>query len=146
VTFGSGDTSADPTVASLLSGSPRIAPAWANLNTGSRTLNLNTFPVQAIGFSGINDFKVRWIDVPETGGETCGSSNTFEVSLYNDGTGVDENATQPLNPANPIGHNEVPFDGQGKDPPICASIAPMLASRRGRTAVATSVFTTLTWT
>jgi hypothetical protein len=112
VTFGVGDTSADPTVSSLLAGSPRIAPAWANLNTGSRTLNLNTFPVQAMGFSGINDFKVRWIDVPETGSEACGSSNTFEVSLYDDGTGVDENATQPLNPANPIGNNEVPFDGQ----------------------------------
>ncbi len=68
--------------------------------------------MQAIGFAGINDFKVRWIDVPETGHETCGSSNTFEVSLYDDGTGVDENATQPLNPANPIGNNAVPFDLQ----------------------------------
>jgi hypothetical protein len=74
--------------------------------------NLNTFPVQALGFAGINDFKVRWIDVPETGAEACSSSNTFEVSLYDDGTGVDENATQPYNPANPIGNNAVPFDLQ----------------------------------
>jgi hypothetical protein len=113
VTFGAGDTSAAPTVSSLLAGSPRIAPAWANLDTQSRALaHLNTFPVQAMGFAGINDFKVRWIDVPEAGSETCGSSNTFEVSLYDDGTGVDENATQPLNPANPIGNNAVPFDLQ----------------------------------
>ncbi len=114
VTFGAGDTSAAPTNATFLTGSPRIAPAWANLDTSSRTalINLNTFPVQAMGFAGINDFKVRWIDVPETGSESCGSSNTFEVSLYDDGTGVDENATQPLNPANPIGNNEVPFDLQ----------------------------------
>ncbi|HEY1851900.1 MAG TPA: hypothetical protein VGG60_12805 [Candidatus Binataceae bacterium] len=114
VSFGAGDGSPAPTTASLLTGSPRIAPAWANLDTASRTalINLNTFPVQAMGFAGINDFKVRWIDVPETGGEACGSSNTFEVSLYDDGTGVDENSTQPLNPANPIGNNEVPFDHQ----------------------------------
>jgi hypothetical protein len=113
VTFGAGDTGGAPTVSDLLTGSPRIAPAWASLNTQSRALaNLNTFPVQALGFAGINDFKVRWIDVPETGSETCGSSNSFEVSLYDDGTGVDENATQPLNPANPIGNNVVPFDLQ----------------------------------
>ena len=115
VTFGVGDTSAPPTIPSLLTGrfAPRIAPAWANLNTQSRALaDLNTFPVQAMGFAGINDFKIRWIDVPEAGGEACGSSNTFEAFLYDDGTGVDENATQPLNPANPIGNNEVPFDGQ----------------------------------
>ena len=114
VSFGAGDGSPAPTTASLLTGSPRIAPAWANLDTSSRAplINLNTFPVQAMGFAGINDFKVRWIDVPETGGEACGSSNTFEVSLYDDGTGVDENSTQPLNPANPIGNNEVPFDHQ----------------------------------
>jgi hypothetical protein len=113
VTFGAGDTSTPPTVPAFLVGAPRIAPAWANLDTQSRALgNLNTFPVQAMGFAGINDFKVRWIDVPETGGEACSSSNTFEAFLYDDGTGVDENATQPLNPANPIGNNEVPFDLQ----------------------------------
>ncbi len=113
VTFGAGDTSGPPAVTTFLTGAPRIAPAWADLNTQSRALaNLNTFPVQAMGFAGINDFKVRWIDVPETGAEACGSSNTFEVSLYDDGTGIDENANQPLNPANPIGNNEVPFDLQ----------------------------------
>jgi hypothetical protein len=114
VTFGAGDDNPAAEPASFLTDSPRIAPAWANLDTSSRAplTNLNTFPVQALGFAGINDFKVRWIDVPETGGESCGSSNTFEAYLYDDGTGVDENATQPLNPANPIGNNEVPFNGQ----------------------------------
>jgi hypothetical protein len=112
VTFGLGDVSGAPTVSTLLTGPPRIAPSWASYNTNSRALNMNTFPVQAMGFAGINNFKVRWIDVPETGKEACGSSNTFEVSLYDDGTGVDENANQPLNPANPIGNNEVPFDLQ----------------------------------
>jgi hypothetical protein len=32
--------------------------------------------------------------------------------LYDDGVGIDENANQPLNPANPIGNNAVPFDLQ----------------------------------
>src|SRR5262249_29322757 len=72
--------------------------------------NTNTFPVQAMGFAGINDFKVRWINVPEAGEEGCGSSNTMSLSMYDDGTGTDENANQPLNPANPIGNNAVAFD------------------------------------
>ena len=113
VTFGTGDPSGPPTTSSFLTGSPRIAPAWASLDTQSRELlDLNTFPVQAMGFAGINDFKVRWIDVPEAGNVACGSSNTFDAFLYDDGTGIDENATQPLNPANPIGNNEVPFNLQ----------------------------------
>jgi hypothetical protein len=72
----------------------------------------NTFPVQAMGFANINHFIVHWIDVPQTGNEACGSSNSFAVSLYDDGTGVDENANQPLNPNNPIGNNAVPFNLQ----------------------------------
>jgi hypothetical protein len=111
VTFGAGDTSGSPTVSTLVAGAPRIAGAWANLNPGSRAgAFLNTFPVQAVGFAGINHFEIRWINVPEAGNEACGSRNTFSISLYDDGTGVDENANQPLNPANPIGNNSVPFD------------------------------------
>jgi hypothetical protein len=73
--------------------------------------------VQALGFAGINTFKVRWINVPEFGSEGCvgaqaGRTNTFAVTLFDDGTGIDENANQPLNPANPIGNNAVPFDLQ----------------------------------
>ncbi len=114
ITFGSGDNSKNPTVATFLSGLPRIAAAWADLDAGSAWQygNFNTFPVQALGFAGINHFVARWINVPSFGKETCGSSNTFSVSLYDDGTGVDENANQPLNPANPIGNNAVPFDLQ----------------------------------
>ena len=129
VTFGSGDTSASPTIASFLTGAPRIAAAWAKLDTESREDGfINTFPVQAMGFANINNFVVRWIDVPETGQEACvlpgahspgdghlptaeqASSNTFSAYMYDDGTGVDENATQTLNAANPIGNNAVPFD------------------------------------
>jgi hypothetical protein len=112
ISFGSGNTSASPDVGSFLSGPPSIAAAWTALNTQSRASFQNTFPVQALGFAGINDFVVRWIDVPQAGNEACGSSNSFEIQLYDDGTGVDENATQPLNPANPIGNNAVPFDLQ----------------------------------
>jgi hypothetical protein len=72
----------------------------------------NTFPVQALGFANVNAFKIRWINVPQFGFEACGSRNTFGVTLYDDGTGIDENANQPLNPANPIGNNAVPFDLQ----------------------------------
>ncbi len=113
LTIASGDTSSTPGAATFLSSSAKIAPAWADLNTASRTLAYtNTFPVQALGFAGINDFKVRWIDVPEKSKEGCGSQNTFAVSLFDDGTGADENANQPLNPANPIGNNSVPFNLQ----------------------------------
>jgi hypothetical protein len=112
VSFGAGDATAAPTVNSLLSGAPRIAGAWANLNPAARGVSTSSFPVQAVGFANINHFKVRWINVPEFGKETCGAVNTFSISLFDDGTGVDENANQPLNPANPIGNNSVPFDLQ----------------------------------
>jgi hypothetical protein len=84
------------------------------LNPGSNWQDgfLNTFPVQALGFANINHFVVRWINVPSAGYEGCDSSNSFTISLYDDGTGIDENANQPLNPANPIGNNVVPFDLQ----------------------------------
>jgi hypothetical protein len=121
ITFGVGDISEVPSVLSFRSGPPRIAPAWADLNPASRVNSLDqslgTFPVQALGFSGINSFKIRWINVPEFGSAACagaqsGQTNTFSVTLFDDGTGIDENANQPLNPANPIGNNAVPFDLQ----------------------------------
>jgi hypothetical protein len=110
VSFGGGNSSSSPAVGSFLSGPPVIAPAWTALNTTSRGSFQNTFPLQAMGFANINHFIFRWINVPENGKESCGSSNTFAASLYDDGTGADENANQPLNPANPIGNNAVPFD------------------------------------
>src|SRR5882724_8501699 len=118
VTFGIGSTANTPTVPDFRTGPPRIAPAWTDLNPSSRGVSCGTFPVQALGFANINAFKVRWINVPEFGAETCtgaglaGASNTFSVTLFDDGTGIDENANQPLNPANPIGNNSVPFDLQ----------------------------------
>src|SRR6185295_16792853 len=78
--------------------------------------NFINFPVQALGFANVNAFRVRYINVPEFGAEGCSTNafglggNTFGVTLYDDGTGIDENANQPLNPANPIGNNAVPFD------------------------------------
>jgi len=70
-----------------------------------------------LGFANVNAFKVSWINIPEFGSEECtaigrGLSNTFSLTLFDDGTGIDENANQPLNPANPIGNNAVPFDLQ----------------------------------
>jgi hypothetical protein len=117
ITFNSGDTTATSSVSLLRSGAARIAGAWANLNPSSRTTNLATFPIQALGFANINAFKIRWINVPEVGSEGCtatggGTSNTFSITLYDDGVGIDENLSQPLNPANPIGNNAVPFDQQ----------------------------------
>ncbi len=118
VTFGDGDTSFVPSVPDFRVGLPKIAPAWTDLNPSARSANTCTFPVQALGFANINAFKVRWINVPQFGNEICtgaglaGASNTFSVTLYDDGTGIDENANQPLNPANPIGNNAVPFDLQ----------------------------------
>jgi hypothetical protein len=128
ITFGVGDPTGDfispPNVPALRTGPPRIAPAWADLNPDARGTgpgqSLSAFPVQALGFANVNAFKVRWINVPRFGEEDCtgttvspgNASNTFAVTLYDDGTGIDENASQPLNPANPIGNNSVPFDLQ----------------------------------
>ncbi len=123
ITFGAGDTSNIPTVPGFRSGLPRIAPAWTDLNPDAQAVNPGAMPLQALGFSGVNSFKIRWINVPEFGNENCGGtdgfgfplpaiSNTFSVTLYDDGTGIDENANQTLNPANPIGNNSVPFDLQ----------------------------------
>jgi hypothetical protein len=95
-----------------LTGLPRLAGAWSDLNPGSRTSFTNTLPVQALGFAGINQFVVRWINVPTFSGEACASANSFTIALYDAGTGLDQNASQPLNPANPIGNNAVPFDLQ----------------------------------
>jgi len=111
ITFGGGDTSHTANVPAFRSGRPKIAAAWTDLNPGSRAGGfLNTFPVQALGFATVNDFRIRWINVPEFGFECCGSSNTFSIDLFDDGTGIDENASQVLNPANPIGNNAVAFD------------------------------------
>ncbi len=121
VTFGIGDVANTPTVPDFRTGPPRIAPAWTDLNPSARSVSCGTFPVQALGFANINAFKVRWINVPQFGDEGCtsaaagnlaGASNTFSVTLFDDGTGIDENANQPLNPANPIGNNAAPFDLQ----------------------------------
>src|SRR5262249_36939406 len=64
ITFGGGDKSNNPTVPTFRSGLPRIAAAWTDLNPGSRGQVsgtpaagfTNTFPVQALGFAGVNDF------------------------------------------------------------------------------------------
>jgi hypothetical protein len=112
LTFGQGDGGNIPTSSKFLTGLPRLAGAWTDLDPGSAWQygNFNTFPVQALGFAAINHFIARWINTPSFGYESCNSSNSFSISLYDDGTGEDENANQPLNPANPIGNNAVPFD------------------------------------
>jgi hypothetical protein len=122
ITFGGGDTANISSDTGFRSGLPKIAPAWCDLNPASRAEGFTgTFPVQALGFANINAFKIRYINVPEFGHEACtqnggidnagaGVSNTFAVTLLDDGTGIDENSNQPLNPANPIGNNSVPFD------------------------------------
>ncbi|HKS40681.1 MAG TPA: hypothetical protein VJX74_08680, partial [Blastocatellia bacterium] len=121
ITFGEGDTSNNANVPDFRTGPPRIAPAWTDLNPSSRDVNLCTFPVQALGFANINAFKVRWINVPEFGSEDCvgdpanfaGATNTFSVTLYDDGTGIDENSSKALDPADPTGDNVDPaFDLQ----------------------------------
>ncbi|HKQ09016.1 MAG TPA: hypothetical protein VJ464_28095, partial [Blastocatellia bacterium] len=113
ITFGNGDSDNTPSVVEFRAGLPRIAPAWADLNPNARAVDLTSFPVQALGFANINAFRVRWINVPEFGSESCtgttvspgNASNTFSVTLYDDGTGPDENACQALDPANPRGFN-----------------------------------------
>ena len=123
ITFGSGDSDNTATPGEFRSGLPKIAPAWSNLNPNSRATDVRTFPVQALGFAATNAFKIRWINTPEFGSEICtgggaasivgpGASNTFAITLYDDGTGPDENQNQTFNPANPIGNNTVAYDRQ----------------------------------
>jgi hypothetical protein len=118
ITFGVGDTSNNANVPAFRQGPPRIAPAWVDLNPTACDVDLRDFPVQALGFANVNAFKVRWINVPEFGNEVCtgaggGFSNTFSVTLYDDGTGVDENSSKLLDPADPTGDNVDPaFDLQ----------------------------------
>ncbi len=93
LTFGAGDTDNIPTGAEFLAGPTRIAAAWTDVNPSSRTGGfLNTFPVQALGFSAANSFKTSWINVPAFGGEKCGARNSFSITLFDDGTGSDESA------------------------------------------------------
>jgi hypothetical protein len=96
LTFGGPDNSINPSVENFLNGLPKIAGAWTPLDTGSRWDNdaYNTFPLQALGFAGVNHFIVRWINVPSGKDAICGSSNSFSISLYDDGTGKDENLTE----------------------------------------------------
>ena len=127
ITFGNGDPDNHPLVPQFRTGLPKIAPAWADLNPSARAANLSSYPVMALGFVNVNAFTVRWINVPRFGEEGCtgtsvapgNTSNTFGVTLYDDGTGTvistvatssDENNSRALNPANPIGNNTVPFD------------------------------------
>ena len=116
ITFGIGDTSSVVNVPLFRQGPPRIAPAWAKLNPASRLQGFcDTFPVMAIGYANVNAFTVRWINVPENGKEACvglghGRTNTFRVTLYDDGTGFDENNALPFDPLNPQGTNTIPFD------------------------------------
>ena len=96
LTFGGGDAEDIPTVERFMSGLPKIAGAWAGLDPDSRWQHniSNTFPLQALGFAGVNHFIVRWINVPSGKSGFCGSSNSFAVSLYDDGIGKDENTTE----------------------------------------------------
>lgn len=133
ITFGEGDTSGSPSVTAFRTGPPRIAPAWADLNPDAREGspltteddNLCAFPVQAMGFPMVNAFKIRWINVPEFVNSACigtatglgqvngGRTNTFSVTLFDDGTGYDENEAQALDPSDPTGDNVDPaFDEQ----------------------------------
>jgi len=99
VSFGTGDATPVPTTSGFLTGAGRIAGAWTDLNPNSRAGGaVNTFPVQAIGFAGINNFKVRWINVPQKGQEASGSSNTFSISMFDDGTGIYQSAPAGATP------------------------------------------------
>lgn len=119
ITFNGGDVDGTPSVPEFRSGLSRIAPAWADLNPNARTVNPTNFPVQALGFANVNAFTIRWLNVPESGFESCSTNefgiggNTFSVTLLDDGTGVDENSNKALDAADPTGDNiDTAFDRQ----------------------------------
>ncbi len=92
VSFGAGDSDNIPTPDDFATGPARIAPAWGDLDPHGRTVSVASFPLQALGFTSVNTFAARWINVPNFGYEGCGSRNTVTVFLNDDGTGVDESA------------------------------------------------------
>lgn len=100
ITFNGGDADDTPSVLEFRSRLPKIAPAWANLNPDARSVNTINFPVQALGFANVNAFTIRWLNVPEAASESCSTSrfgiggNTLSITLYDDGTGLDENVQQ----------------------------------------------------
>ena len=100
ITFNGGDKDDTPSVPEFRAGLAKIAPAWADLNPDARAGNSSNFPAQALGFGGVNGFVIRWLNVPERGSEGCSSNefgiggNTFVLTLYDDGTGLDENVAQ----------------------------------------------------
>ncbi len=114
ITFQVGDATAVPTSTMMLTGPPRIAGAFGNLNPAARAVSTASFPLQAMGFAGINHFKVRWIDVPESGQEAAGQRNSFSINLYDDGTGTDENGT-PGPPYNTEGPTDLRFSRSPTD-------------------------------
>ena len=118
ITFGAGQVDFTPSVIEFRQREPMIAPAWTDLNPGSRNSNKGTFPLQALGFAAVNKFKVRFIDVPAFSDIPCTAeagvaSNTFAVILSDDGVSNDENENQVLDPADPTGDNIDPaYDEQ----------------------------------
>jgi hypothetical protein len=111
ITFNGGDMDDTPTVPEFRSGLPKIAPAWADLNPDARSVNPTNFPAQALGFANVNAFITRWLNVPEFSFENCSTNdfgiggNTFSVTLFDDGNGVDENSNKALEPDDPTGDN-----------------------------------------
>ncbi len=85
ITFGDGDTDNTASVPEFRVGLPKIAPAWTDLNPTARGANCVTFPVQALGFANINAFKVRWINVPEFGSESCVGTQNSGLALIESG-------------------------------------------------------------
>jgi hypothetical protein len=80
-------------------------------------VNPINFPLYAVGFANVNDFRVRNLNVPEFGSEDCATTslgiggNTFSINLFDDGTGLDDNHNQALDPTDPTGDNVDPaFD------------------------------------
>jgi hypothetical protein len=113
VSFGAGSTDPTPTGAEFRAGPARLAAAWANLNPEARSVDPRAFPVQALGFAGVNHFRIRWINVPLAGQVT--TSNTFAISLFDDGTGQDEGQAEGTleGPTDP---RSVPGNGVAKRP------------------------------
>ncbi len=74
LTFGSGDTDFSESVGELLSGQPRIAVAWDDLNPSSGGEVFATYSAGSV--------TVNWEDVPEW---LSTGSNTFSVTLESNG-------------------------------------------------------------